>query len=204
MRCKSLTIAFTLAFCAENVVAESCAIDVVMQSKLTEVNEKSKAAISLFQTPDIEQEACLPTLSALSGQLGASIPSFSGIARGLATKIRSMACSAVDDAIRQKTENLNASWEAPYGLGGISGGVTTDGSSGVSVSETTATARTLENEILRQVREAERLSIEQDPYYDLYEPEVFPGISDSHVVRDTSSNNEQGIKEKTSNALDNF
>ncbi len=204
MKVKFLLVALSLSFSTVNTYAESCAIDVVMQSKLTEVNEKSKAAINLFQIPDIEQEACLPTLSALSGQLGASIPSFSGLARGLATKIRSMACSAVDNAIREKTENLNASWEAPYGLGGISGGVTTNGSSGVSVSETTATARSLENEILRQVREAERLSIEQDPYYDLYEPEVFPGISDSHIVRDPSKSNEQGIKEKTTNALDNF
>ena len=187
-----------------NTVAEECAIDVVMASKLSEVNAKSQAAVSLYQEPDIEKDACLPTLSALSGQLSASIPSFSGLARGLATKIRNMACSAADDAIKKNTDTLNASWEAPFGLGGISGGVTTNGSSGVSVSETNATARALENEILRQVQSVEQATRQQDPYFEHYEPEVFTGIQDTPFSKDAIRERNAELQEKKKNALSNF
>lgn len=177
--------------------AEECAIDVVMASKLQEVNAKSKAAVSLYQQPDIEEESCLPTLSGLSGQLGASIPTFSGLARGLATKIRNMACSAADDAIKKNAKALNASWNAPFGLGGVGIGVGTNGNSGVTITD--AKSSELENEILRKVKEADRAARAQDPYYEHYEPEVFPGISDMHEI-----NNDDEQQESWKNVLGNF
>lgn len=177
--------------------AEECAIDVVMASKLKEVNAKSKAAVALYQQPDIEEESCLPTLSGLSGQLGASIPTFSGLSRGLATKIRNMACSAADDAIKKNAKALNASWNAPFGLGGVGIGVGTNGNSGVTITD--AKASELENEILRKVKEADRAARAQDPYYEHYEPEVFPGINDMHEIK-----NDDEQQESWKNVLGNF
>ena len=129
------------------VADTSCAIDQVMAAAGKEANKRSKSAIeATMKKRDLEEEACLPILDKLNTQLGMTIPDLSGIAKGLGTQIRNMACKAIDSAVEEAAGQLNAAWEAPYGLGAVGGGVT-EGEGGVKLSTSDQLKNTVDKEL---------------------------------------------------------
>lgn len=194
--CLSLVPLFALA-------NEECAIDMVMKEQMTKANEKSKAAIEAsIKERDISEEACLPTLSALGGALSATIPDFSGMARGLATKIRNMACKAADAAIKESTEGLNASWEAPFGLGGVSAGVSIDGESSATVSQSNSTTKMIESEIMGAASDLTESSLGVVSGGLDRKTSDITGIK--RASADKFDHQLQQLREKKKNALNNF
>jgi len=128
---------------------EECAIDLVMQDQLTKTNNYSKNAIeATVKDRDIESEACIPALAALNGGLNIKTANLASLFGGLGTKIRDMACDAANNAVKGVASALGATWEAPYGLASIGGGVTTDGSSGVNRTQTDETSNYINRQIL--------------------------------------------------------
>lgn len=128
-----------LAIMAQAAAAEECMVDEVMQASLKAANLKSQAVVNaLVEDRNVEEESCMPILRALGAGISATIPTMGNIASGIGTKIRNMACAAADDAVTRVAKNTNATWEAPYGLGGVSGGANATGQVGGSVKQNNA------------------------------------------------------------------
>ena len=178
---------------------EECAIDLVMQDQLTKTNNYSKNAIeATVKDRDIESEACIPALAALNGGLNINTASLSSLFGGLGTKIRDMACDAANDAVKGVASALGATWEAPYGLASIGGGLTTDGSSGVNRTETDTTSNYINRQILGEAGQSiNGLSRGLDAE-----------VSDLTGIKNNRLNNNTNAQETNfsggSNALDNF
>lgn len=199
---RQFCIAGVLTVLSTNVLAEDCIIDVALSENLTNANKQSAAAVEFYQRTDLKKNACLPSLDSLSGNLGGSIPSFSNFAKGLATKIKNMACKAMDNAISSNAEKLNAQWEIPFGLGSVGGGVSTDGTSGVNFTQSSNTQSRLENEILNNAGNLINSSLSSvSSGIDKSTGEI-TGVRTEEA--DEFDENLRRLKEKSRNVLGNF
>ena len=134
---------------------EDCAIDLEMQEQLAKTNAYSKNAIEATVIDrDIEEEACIPALAALNGGLNIQTADLASLFGGLGTKIRDMACDALNNAVKGVAGTLGATWEAPYGLASIGGGLTTDGSSKVNRTKTDETSNSINRQILGEANQS--------------------------------------------------
>ena len=178
---------------------EDCAIDIVMKDQHAKTNSYSKNAIeATVKERDIEKEACIPALAALSGGLNIKTANLASLFGGLGTKIRDMACDAANNAVKGVASSLGATWEAPYGLASIDGGLTTDDSSGVSRTENNKTADYINRQILEEAGQS--LSGLQRG--------LDADVSDLTGIKNKRLNNNSGSSSSNfsggSNALDNF
>lgn len=111
-----------------------CEVDQVMQVSQEAADVRARNAVeAAVQQTDVKEQSCLPTLSQIGGSITSSLPNFQSVSiEGILSQVRNMACDAATQAIEDTAGSLEAGWEAPYGLGGVSAGTNTNGQSGVN------------------------------------------------------------------------
>lgn len=131
MTCIRLAVVFAMAF-SGTLYAADCAIVQVMKKQQERANSRSQAIIeNLVQQPNLQKNACLPITEKLGGMISSSLPSLQAATlKGIAEAVKKAACASINSAIETGSEQLQVGWEAPYGMGGVSAGTTTNGQTG--------------------------------------------------------------------------
>jgi hypothetical protein len=117
------------------VLAQECEVDLVLAGSQQAADERAQQAVeNAIKPKDVKKESCLPALDQLGGNLTMSLPNLQSISiRGIVTQIQNLACDAANAAIEATAASMSATWEAPYGLGGVGAGANTSGETGAGV-----------------------------------------------------------------------